>query len=183
MAGFLPGAYEHVVLNWPGAPFAGADRLTKIITPRRSLGLLTNIEGAPVHYLELDYATVAGAGGPDRTARLARDFLMGVFGASAIRDLRVLTVTDWLNDPWSRSAWSVVPPGRVAIRETLARPIGERVWFAGEAVSRALWGTVGGAWEEGERAAREAVASLRSVLAAQSRPTHPDGVSLQRETT
>ncbi|HYY84836.1 MAG TPA: FAD-dependent oxidoreductase, partial [Beijerinckiaceae bacterium] len=30
---------------------------------------------------------------------------------------------------------------------------GGRLWFAGEALSRAQWGTVGGAWEEGERAA------------------------------
>ncbi len=183
IAGFLSGAYEHVVLNWPGAPFSGADRLTKIITPRRSLGLLTNIEGAPVHYLELDHATVTGAGGLERTARLARDFLGGVFGARAIRDLRVLAVTDWLNDPWSRSSWSVVPPGRVAIRDAIATPVGDRIWFAGEAVSRALWGTVGGAWEEGERAAREAVAAIRTTPPAQSTAGRPGGVPLRLETT
>jgi hypothetical protein len=27
------------------------------------------------------------------------------------------------------------------------------VWFAGEAAHETLWGTVGGAWESGERAA------------------------------
>ena len=181
LAGFLPGTYEHVVLNWPNSPFAGADRLTKIITPRRSLGLLTDIENAPVHYLELDHATVAEAGGRDQTARLARDFLKGVFGASAIRELRVLAVTDWLPDPWSRSSWSVVPPGRVAIRETIARPVGDRIWFAGEAVSRALWGTVGGAWEEGERAAREALANFRPALGAQSTASRAGSVPLRAE--
>ncbi len=181
LSGFLPGTYEHVVLNWPNSPFLGADRLTKIITPRRSLGLLTNIENAPVHYLELDYATVAEAGGRDRMARLARDFLKGVLGASGIRDLRVLTVTDWLADPWSRSSWSVVPPGRVAIRETIARPVGDRIWFAGEAVSQALWGTVGGAWEEGERAAREAVAAVRSTPGARSTGARAGSVPLRPE--
>ncbi len=160
IAGFLPGAYEHVVLNWPGAPFPGPDRLTKLITPTRSLGLLTNIEGAPIHYLELDYRTAVEAGSRDRSARLARDFLRGIFGARAIRDLRVLEVTDWLNDPWALSSWSVVPPGRVPIREDYARPVGDRLWFAGEATSRSLWGTVGGAWEEGERAAGEILATL-----------------------
>ncbi len=160
IGGFLPGAYEHVVLEWPDSPFTGADRLSKVLTARRSLGLLTHIDGGPVHYLELDYDTVRAAGGRDRTARLARDFLRSVFGASAIRNLRVLAVTDWLADPWSLSSWSVVPPGRVAIREELARPVGGRIWFAGEAVSQSLWGTVGGAWEEGERAAREVMATL-----------------------
>ena len=38
--------------------------------------------------------------------------------------------------------------------------MGERIWFAGEALSRAQWGTVGGAWEEGERAAGEIAAMM-----------------------
>jgi monoamine oxidase len=160
IAGFLPGAYEHVVLNWPASPFRGADRLTKILTARANRGLLTCIDGAPMHYLELDYATVAGAGGRDRVARLARDFLIDSFGPAAIRPLRVLAVTDWLNDPWSLSAWAVVPPGRVAIRRELAQPVGDRIWFAGEAISQSLWGTVGGAWAEGERAVGEIAAKL-----------------------
>ncbi|MDB5558289.1 MAG: amine oxidase, partial [Enterovirga sp.] len=109
IAGFLPGAYEHVVLAWPDSPFQGADRLAKIIGPRSNLGLLTRIDGGPTHYLELDYATVRAAGGADRTARLAREVLSGAFGAASIRNLRVLAVTDWLRDPWCLSAWSVVP--------------------------------------------------------------------------
>jgi monoamine oxidase len=40
-------------------------------------------------------------------------------------------------------------------------PVGERIWFAGEALSQAQWGTVGGAWEEGERAADTIAARLR----------------------
>ena len=36
-------------------------------------------------------------------------------------------------------------------------PLRERVFFAGEAVHETLWGTVGGAWESGERAAAAAL--------------------------
>ena len=32
-------------------------------------------------------------------------------------------------------------------------PVQGAVWFAGEAVHETLWGTVGGAWESGARAA------------------------------
>ena len=35
----------------------------------------------------------------------------------------------------------------------LMEPLNNRVWFAGEAAHETLWGTVGGAWESGERAA------------------------------
>jgi Flavin containing amine oxidoreductase len=31
--------------------------------------------------------------------------------------------------------------------------VNDAVWFAGEALHETLWGTVGGAWESGERAA------------------------------
>jgi hypothetical protein len=47
----------------------------------------------------------------------------------------------------------VAPPGHALAREHLREPVGDRLWFAGEALSRMQWGTVGGAWEEGERAA------------------------------
>jgi hypothetical protein len=180
---FLPGAYEHVVLEWPDAPFTGPDRLAKIITPHASLGLLTRIDNGPTHYLELDYTTAASAPGAGRRARLARHFLKGVFGASAIRNLRVLAATDWMADPWSLSSWSVVPPGHVPIRTALAAPVGERIWFAGEAVSRSLWGTVGGAWEEGERAAREAIALLKRPASHPLTQAAPSRVPLQAETT
>jgi hypothetical protein len=32
-------------------------------------------------------------------------------------------------------------------------PLQNAVWFAGEAAHETLWGTVGGAWESGERVA------------------------------
>jgi monoamine oxidase len=36
-------------------------------------------------------------------------------------------------------------------------PVRDRLFFAGEAVHETLWGTVGGAWESGERAADAAL--------------------------
>ena len=60
-----------------------------------------------------------------------------------------------------REFLDAVPPGLYAIRDVLKAPVGERIWFAGEALSRALWGTAGGAWAEGERAAGEIAARLR----------------------
>lgn len=161
ISGFLPGVYEHAILNWPSSPFRAPDRIAKLITSRASRGLLSRMDDSPFHYLELDYATVAAARGRDGLARLTRDFLREVVGGRAIRDLRVLTVTDWQAEPWSLAAWAVVPPGRAADRLTLSRPVGDRIWFAGEAVSRGMWGTVGGAWEEGERVGREILARLR----------------------
>ena len=42
-------------------------------------------------------------------------------------------------------------------------PVRGRFFFAGEAVHETLWGTVGGAWESGERAADAALKLLGVV--------------------
>jgi Flavin containing amine oxidoreductase len=44
-------------------------------------------------------------------------------------------------------------PGSQFARRQLLEPIADNVWYAGEAAHETLWGTVGGAWESGERAA------------------------------
>jgi len=147
------------------APFRGADRLAKLAGGRRgSLGLLTRIDGTAFHYLELDHATVRALAGRDRHAphRLARSVLGDRFGARAIGDLAVVAATRWRADPWARGSWAVVPPGLHPIRDALRRPVGERIWFAGEATSHPQWGTVGGAWAEGERAAEAVIRCLSS---------------------
>jgi hypothetical protein len=48
---------------------------------------------------------------------------------------------------------SAASPGGQAARRTLQDSMNNRVWFAGEATHERNWGTVGGAWESGERAA------------------------------
>ncbi|MFD0936467.1 FAD-dependent oxidoreductase, partial [Methylobacterium trifolii] len=46
-------------------------------------------------------------------------------------------------------------------RQRLQAPVGERIWFAGEALSRLQWGTAGGAYEEGARAADAVAGRIR----------------------
>jgi len=163
--GFTQGVYEHVVLHWPDSPFKGPDRLASLLGGRlEPPGLLTSIDGAPFHFFELDQPMASRLDGrdPDAPSRLARAILADQFGHRAIRNLRVLRSTQWRHDPWSRASWAVVPPGFYAIRDKLKEPVGERIWFAGEALSRAQWGTAGGAWEEGERAAGEIIGRLKA---------------------
>ncbi|MBD2747534.1 FAD-dependent oxidoreductase [Microvirga sp. BT688] len=161
--GFTQGVYEHVVLHWPDSPFRGGDRLASLTgTHREPPGLLTCIDNTPFHFFELDQPAAAGFDRRDAHApfRFARAVLAEHFGHRAIRNLTTLHSTAWRNDPWSRASWAVVPPGLYPVRDILKAPVGERIWFAGEALSRAQWGTAGGAWEEGERAAGEIVRQL-----------------------
>jgi monoamine oxidase len=174
--GFTAGVYEHVVLHWPGSPFRGPDRLATLVGARRDPpGLLTAIDGTPFHFFELDAPTAEGLDGrdDDAPARLARAVLRDQFGNRAIGALTVPAVSAWRHDPWAGASWAVVPPGRAPIRDRLKAPVGDRIWFAGEALSRAQWGTVGGAWQEGERAADAIAEALTAVAAGRAAGGRP----------
>lgn len=110
---------------------------------------------------------IAWAGGPhadalaaaDDATRIARalDGLHALFGAEIDpRDeLEAAFQHDWQRDPYARGAYSYVAVGGMNARAALAEPVDGRLFFAGEAVSTdGEAGTVAGALQTGERAAR-----------------------------
>lgn len=71
--------------------------------------------------------------------------------------LAAVYVQDWQRDQYSRGGYSYVLVSGEGAREELAAPIGDRVFFAGEATDSEEAGTVAGALRSGIRAAREAL--------------------------
>jgi monoamine oxidase len=68
---------------------------------------------------------------------------------------------DWGSDPFARGAYSYVAVGGGDARKVLGDPVDDTLFFAGEATSTdGQGGTVNGAFETGERAAREVLAAL-----------------------
>jgi monoamine oxidase len=117
---------------------------------------------------------VAWAGGPKadalaelgdaRRLALALDGLRELLGPQADphAELEVAYAHDWQADPYARGAYSYVAVGGDEARADLAAPVGGALFFCGEATSTdGEAGTVAGALETGERAAREALAALR----------------------
>ena len=70
-------------------------------------------------------------------------------------------VTRWRSDPWSYGSYSYVPAG-VSFRRhlDLARPVDDKVFFAGEATHQDYPATVHGAFLSGVRAARQVAAAV-----------------------
>lgn len=134
--------------------------------------------GFPVFWTLLPLRTpllVAWAGGPRAAALSGRD--EGQLVARALDDLTVLFgagadphaeleaayAHDWDRDPYARGAYSYVSVGAGDPRGDLAAPLDGVLFFAGEATSPiAEAGTVAGALQTGERAAREALAAQRA---------------------
>jgi monoamine oxidase len=84
----------------------------------------------------------------------AMQVLRGIYGRST-PDPDGAVVTRWGSDPFSLGAYSSIPPGANGKDyDTLAEPVGDRVFFAGEATSRSYPATVHGAFLSGEREAK-----------------------------
>ncbi len=65
-------------------------------------------------------------------------------------------ITRWRADPWALGSYSFLAPGASSsTRRTLARPVGDRLFFAGEATDGDHPATVHGALASGRRAAAE----------------------------
>jgi len=79
--------------------------------------------------------------------------LRELLGADFARSLAPITVTRWAHEETIGGSYSHALPGHAAARAVLARPVSERVCFAGEACSRSDFSTAHGAWQSGLDAA------------------------------
>ena len=92
--------------------------------------------------------------------------LQGIFQFDAGElesELEAWRIHDWKSDPYARGGYCIIPVGELDAVEELARPVKDRLFFAGEATHVAgREGTVHGAIETGERAAEEVLRALGS---------------------
>jgi monoamine oxidase len=90
----------------------------------------------------------------------AADELADILGSGIRNHISPLAATAWLHDPWSRGSYSYAMPGHSGDRATLAAPVDERLFFAGEATSPNFFSTAHGAYMTGVAAADAVLASL-----------------------
>ena len=97
----------------------------------------------------------------------AKRVLAEVLGHDAVKHVTRSIVTAWHGDPWVKGSYSAALPGQAHQREELAKPIDERLFFAGEACSTEFMATAHGAYITGVAAAEAIARSLgRAVPAA-----------------
>lgn len=158
------GSYDHVALEFDNNPLGlkKDDLIFEKATGPRTAALLANVSGTRLYVVELGGklgADLVEEGEAAMTA-FAIDWLEGMFGSKLKGLVKRTHATRWSREPWILGAFSFASPGGQWARKALSEPLGERLWFAGEAVHETLWGTVGGAWESGELAADAAIKRL-----------------------
>jgi monoamine oxidase len=88
----------------------------------------------------------------------AREELTGVFGSDFAQRIELIHVHQWHNDPLARGSYSYALPGHADDRAKLARPVDDRLFFAGEACSPGDFSTAHGAFATGNVAAEQILA-------------------------
>jgi monoamine oxidase len=161
------GSYDHVALELPGNPLdLQRDELVfEKSTGKRTAALLANVNGSSLCIVDVagSFGRELAAQGEAAMVAFALDWLTSLYGADLRKAVKRTAATRWNEAPFALGAFSSASPGGQPARRVLMEPLRNRIWFAGEAVHETQWGTVGGAWESGERTA-EAVLRSMGVL-------------------
>jgi len=158
------GSYDHVALAFNGNPLGLAANAVVFerVYNTKTAALFAHVHGTPLSLL-----TLAGHSGAELADKgesamtdFAIDWISSVFGSRAKKAVLRVHAMSWKKDPWILGAFSSAPTGAQEARKALSEPLNDVVWFAGEAVHQTFWGTVGGAWQNGERTADAVIARL-----------------------
>jgi monoamine oxidase len=155
------GSYDHVALELKGNPLQlqNDDLVFEKAAGARTAALLANVSGTPLTMVEIagKLGRELAQAGEAAMIAFATGWLADLYGADVKKAIGRTHATRWAAEPWALGAFSAAAPGGQGGRKVLMEPVRERLFFAGEAVHETLWGTVGGAWESGERAADAAL--------------------------
>jgi monoamine oxidase len=164
------GSYDHIMVELPGNPLnlQNDDLVFEKSVSTRTGAILANVGGSNLCMVDVggSFGRALSARGEQAMVSFALDWLSSLYGGEVMKVFKRTHATRWNHEPWILGAASVAEPGGGGARKALMEPLRDRVFFAGEAMHETLWGTVGGAWESGERAAA-------AVIEAASRPRAP----------
>ena len=107
-----------------------------------------------------DFGWRLSAAGTEAAVDFALGEVVKMVGSDARRHFVKGHLTQWASNPWTQGAYSAARPGHFSARAELARPLGNRLFFAGEATAVRYQQLCAGAYASGERAAAEVIAAL-----------------------
>jgi monoamine oxidase len=170
------GSYDRIALELTGNPLGlqRDDLVFEKAESNRTAALLANVSDTPLAYIDVggQFGRDLAAKGRREMTAFAIEWLAGLYGASIRKSVGRTHATQWNSEPWTLGAFSAAAVGGQPSRRVLMEPLRDRVFFAGEAVHETLWGTVGGAWESGERAANAAL-RLFGIVTPSDKPEVP----------
>lgn len=131
-----------------GVPVGGGDMINLRFRPY-GRNLVDGYIGGPL-CSELELA------GEAAMLALGVEAMIAILGSNARDAVVSSAVSRWQSERYIRGAYGAALPGLADKRADLGRPVGERLFFAGEATSPEYFSTCHGAWSSGATAAEQA---------------------------
>jgi monoamine oxidase len=100
------------------------------------------------------------AAGTNAQVAAGVEAMVSAFGSNIEKHIGAKAASAWGREPTILGAYGAARAGEADLRKDLAKPVEDRIFFAGEATHPYFFSTCHGAWMSGERAAREAIAVL-----------------------
>lgn len=118
--------------------------------------------GRPVAEVFIDAITARALEPAGEAGQIASviDQFAAMYGNAIRGRVKAARASVWGTTPWVWGAYAAMTPGGGDPRAELAAPVANRLFFAGEATHPYFFSAAHGAWESGERAAREAILAL-----------------------
>jgi monoamine oxidase len=113
-------------------------------------------------YFGGEHAAALEAGGKAAFFDFALEELTRLLGSGIAQRIQPLALHRWSADPFARGSYSYASPGKADGRSTLAAPVDDRLFFAGEACSVHDFSTAHGAFLTG-------IAAAENMLRARTR--------------
>ncbi|MBI3701366.1 MAG: FAD-dependent oxidoreductase [Afipia sp.] len=165
------GSYDHIALELPGNPLGLAkdDVVIEQSSDKQTGLLLANLGGSSLCQVDIggSFGAEMSSRGEAAMTAFALEWLTKLFGSDVKGTVKRTRATRWNDVPYVLGAMAAASPGGQPMHRVLMEPLG-CLLFAGDAVHETLAGTVGGAWESGERAAD---AALRKIGALKPLPS------------
>ena len=162
--GLRLGHALRVAVRFPPGTFGDSRRSHEIFADDSVNALSFQVQpfGQPMAtaYAGAAHAVELEGAGVEAVRALIVERLGAMFGSAVAGNAGKAVMSGWAADPDVGGAYSYARPGGGALRGQLARPVANRLWFAGEAASRHGFSTAHGAWETGQAAASAAAAAL-----------------------
>jgi monoamine oxidase len=106
------------------------------------------------------FARELEAEGEGAFAAFATDQLAALLGGGMRKRLHPIAASLWGRDPYALGSYSHARPGHAGARPILAAPVGDKLFFAGEACSIHDFSTAHGAFRSGVAAAEAVMATI-----------------------
>lgn len=163
--GLAMGALSKLALKFEGDRFGAKPDMHFVelrgANPGMSFEMWPFNSDIVVCWFGADYAREINRLGEDGAVRHMLDRFVKIVGEDARKAFRGGRHFGWSADPFALGGYSYAKPGQARARDVLRKPIGDRMWFAGEMCAGKASMTVAGAQQTGEQAVHSIAAKLK----------------------